>query len=187
MSANLTNANNPIFYRTNASLEKERKYKGLLNPPIIDAHPYHLYQENKLKPNTTRLQAFSGTVEATALNQAFLSQENIDYLQDQIRFEVYKRSNHENIIGRQSDIELLIIMRSIYFQYSKNQQSNIKMQIKELNDLVIQETVPKIMSGIEQYKYYLVDASRLPMPLSHGESTNSAGRKQLPSVTKIWS
>ena len=186
MSTNLKNAKHPLFYRTRDSLEKERRYRGLLNPPKIEATSYHLFQENKLRPNTVRLQAFSGIHEATPLNQAFLSQENLDYLQDRIRFEVYKRSNHKHVIGRQSDIDLQIIMRSVYFQYAKNQSNNIKQQVKELNELVIQEAVPKIMSQIEQYQYYLVDASSLPMPLAHPENMNSAGRKQLPSVTRTF-
>lgn len=181
------NAKHPIFYRTRGSLEKERRYNGLLNPPKVDSSPYNLYQENSLRPNTVRLQAFSGIHEATPLNQAFLSQENLDYLQDRIRYEVYKRSNKKYQIGRQSDIDLQIIMRSIYLQYAKNQKNNIKQQVNELNELVIQEATPKIMSQVQQYHSYLNRASGADyMPLAHPESMSAKGRKQLVSVTKLW-
>ena len=77
-------------------------------------------------------------------------------------------------------------MRSIYLQYAKNIPDNIKEQLVELNDLVIQECVPKILSQIEQHFYYLFDASTQPVPLSHPENVSSAGRKTLPSVTTTF-
>lgn len=180
------NSKHPIFYRTRASLERERQYNSLLNPPVLEAQEYELYQDNSLKPDTVRLQAFSGVHEATELNQTFMSQQNVDLLQDRIRYEVYKRSNGEFIIDRQDDLNLQIIMRSIYFQYAKNQPNHIREQIQELNDLVVEDAVPKILSQIVGYQYYLVDASQNPVPLSHPVNLNSAGRKQLPSVTKTF-
>lgn len=180
------NAKHPIFFRTQGSLDHERKYRSMLNPPLLEAQEYNLYQDNQLKPNNARLQAFSGIHEATELNQTFMSQQNMDLVQDRIRYDVYKRSNGEYVIDRQDDLNLQIIMRSIYLQYSRNELNNVKRQIEELNDLVLQETVPKIMSQIEGYKYYLVDASQNPVPLAHPENLNSAGRKTLPSVTRTF-
>lgn len=182
------NSRHPVFFRTQESLEKERRYNSLLNPPVLEAQEYELYQDNKLKPNTVRLQAFAGIHEATELNQTFMSQQNLDLLQDRLRYEVYKQSNGEFVIDRQDDTNLQIIMRSIYLQYSKNRPDKMREQIQELNDLVIQDAVPKILSQIVGYKSYLVRASSgNPVPLSHPENLNSAGRKQLPSVTRLWS
>ena len=77
-------------------------------------------------------------------------------------------------------------MRSIYFQYAKNIPYNIKEQIIELNDLVIQDCVPNIMSQVEQHVYYLFDASTHPVPLSLPENVSSSGRKQLSSITSTF-
>jgi len=176
-------ADNPKFLRTRQSVENERQNRI---GAITDNAPYQLFQENKLKPDTFRKQATTGQWECNLLNQVYFSKENVDLVQEQIRYRVYMMSNKKYQIGRQSDTELQIIMRSIYFQYGKNLPTNIKAQIVELNNLVVQECVAKILSQIEQHVYYLFDASTQPVPLSLPENMSSAGRKQLPSVTSTF-
>jgi hypothetical protein len=77
-------------------------------------------------------------------------------------------------------------MRSIYFQYGKNLPYNIKEQVVDLNNLVVQDCVPKILSQVQQHVHYLFDASTQPIPLSLPTSMSSTGRKQLPSVTTTF-
>jgi hypothetical protein len=174
---------NPKFLRTRQSVEAERRNTI---GAISDNSPYQLFQENTLKPSTFRKQATTGQLECNLLNQVFFSQENIDLVQETIRHDVWIASKKKFRIGRQSDTELELIMRSIYFQYGKNLPYNIKEQIEDLNDLVIQDCVPKILSQVQQHVHYLFDASTQPIPLSHPESMSSAGRKQLPSVTTTF-
>ena len=174
---------NPKFLRTRQSVEAERRN---VIGAITDNAPYHMFEENALKPTTFRKQATAGILECNLVNQVFLSQENIDLLQDKIRYAVWRASDKKFVIDRQNQIELELIMRSIYLQYSKNLQYNIKEQVEELNDLVIQDTVPKIMSQVQAHVYYLFDASTQPIPLSHAVNVNSTGRKQLPSVTSVF-
>ena len=175
--------NNPKFLRTRQSLEAERQ-----NPigVITDMTPYPLYQENTLKPDQFRKHATQGQLECNLLNQVFFSQENVDLVQEQLRYRVWLASNKKHIITRQSDIELQLIMRSIYFQYAKNLPFHIKEQIEDLNELVITECISKVLSQIEQHIGYLFDASTQPIPLSLPESMSSTGRKQLPSVTSTF-
>jgi hypothetical protein len=73
-----------------------------------------------------------------------------------------------------------MIMRGMYLQYAKNNPFNIEGQIQELNKLVIDWAVPRIISEIEQYQYYLNDISHLPIPLEKPLSMSSAGTKSLP-------
>ena len=77
-------------------------------------------------------------------------------------------------------------MRSIYFTYGKNNPSHIKEQITELNNLVLAEVVPKILSAIEGEIRYLFDASSNPMPLALPQFMSSKGEKILPSVTSTF-
>lgn len=174
---------NPRFLRTQQSVEVERR-----NPigKETDISPYPLYQEDTLKPSTIRKQAYTHSVECNLLNQLFLSTENIENVQQRIRYEVYKASNGEHIIGRQSDVELVLIMRSIYLTYGKNLPTHIKEQIKELNDLVLLEVVPRILSAIQGDLRYLYDASVQPMPLALPQNMSNKGTKTLPSVTSIF-
>ncbi len=173
---------NPKFLRTQQSVEVERRDRV---GQVTDMAAYPMFQEDDLRPTTARKQA-TGKVEGNMLNQLFLSPENIEYLQQRIRYEVYRASGEQTIIGRQSDTELLIIMRSIYLTYGKNLVQNVKGQIRELNDLVLEDCVPKILSAVQGELRYLYDASTCPMPLSMPANMSNKGMKILPSVTSIF-
>lgn len=174
---------NPRFTRTRQSLEAERRDRI---GQITDLAPHPLYQEDTLRPTTIRKQAFTHVVECNLLNQLFMSAENIENLQQRIRYEVYRASNQQHIIGRQSERELVIVMRSIYLTYGKNLPTKIKEQIEDLNDLVVQDVVPGVLSLIQGDMRYLWDRSTQPMPLAWPESMSTKGQKILPSVTSIY-
>ena len=113
------------------------------------------------------------------ISELFFSKHNISILQNGIRYSVFKKTNDSNIIGNQSEHELLIIMRSIYLQYCKHKQYNIVEQVKELNSKVIDYAVPNILVELNQYINYKKDASSLPIPLEHAKYVSSAGTKIL--------
>ena len=174
---------NPKFSRTRQSVEAERRDRI---GQVTDMAAYPMYQEDTMKPTTIRHQALNHVVECNMLNQLFLSAENIENLQQRIRYEIYKASNQQHIIGRQSERELVIIMRSIYLTYGKNIPTKLKEQIADLNDIVVLEVVPKILSAVQADVRYLYDASTQPMPLAHPQSMTNKGNKILPSVTSIF-
>ena len=117
----------------------------------------------------------------TKLSQKFFGPENTRLIQAEIKKEVYTRSGNKRwVIDDQSIDELQIVMRSIYLQYAKNQDNNIPGQIKDLNDLILEWCVPRILSEIGMYQYYLNDISKLPVPMAHPASQSSAGSKSLP-------
>jgi len=177
-------ANNPRFLRTQQSIEAERKDNIGAQ---FDLAPYQMWQENTLRPTTIRKKTFGGqSVECNLLNQIYMSPENIENLQTRIRYAVWLASNKQHVIARQSDTELVIIMRSIYLTYGKNLPTNIRQQIQDLNDLVVQETVSKILSQIQQHIWYLYHRSTQPFPLSHPQNMSVHGSRQLPSVTSLY-
>ena len=96
-----------------------------------------------------------------------------------IRYQVYIQTNKKHIIGRQSDLQLKIIMRSMYLQYGKNLQNDIKTQVQQLNTMVVKYSVPKIISGVKQYLAYKRDVSTLPVPMDRPKNLSSAGSKVL--------
>ena len=115
------------------------------------------------------------------LSQKFFGPENTTSLQTRIRTEVYERSGDKKwIIDEQSADELQIVMRSIFLQYAKNLEHDIPGQIHDLNELIVEWCVPRILSEIGMYQYYLNDISKLPIPISHPVSQSSAGTKSLP-------
>ena len=83
------------------------------------------------------------------LNQTFFSQRNVDILQNNIRKMVFEKLGY--LIGRQSDVQLEIIMRSIFLQYARNLPYKIKEQIQELNKMVLDFSVNEIIVNIKSY------------------------------------
>jgi len=122
-----------------------------------------------------------GNWDHTALSDAFFTRKNVDIIQLEIQKEVYRISGPKKwAIGPQDVDEIKMIMRAMYLQYAKNNPFNIEGQLEELNQLVIKWSIPRIMSEIEQYNYYLNDISHLPIPLQQPMSMSSAGTKSLP-------
>ena len=116
-------------------------------------------------------------LETNDLNTSFFSQTNVDNLQNKIINQIYLDSEGNYKIGRQSDIELKIIMRSIYLSYAHNDPKHIKEQVNTLNELVIQETVKIIMPGIKQYLGYRKDISKPRTIMPHAVNMSNRGSK----------
>ena len=129
---------------------------------------------------TAKADMIRGNWEPNALNQTFFSPANVQIVQNLIRKMVYDQSEDHSIIDPQSTDEILIIMRSIYLTYGRNQPTMIKEQIMELNQRVAEWSVPKIISEISMYKTYRHDASNLPVPLSHPVNISNAGTRSKP-------
>lgn len=118
-----------------------------------------------------------GNMAASPLNQAYFSAANVQILQNKIRHEVYQRSKGEFLIDPQSVDELLTVMRAMYLQYGRNLPDRIPEQISDLNDLVIEWAVPKILAEVSMHKYYLRDISTMPVPLAHPIKLDMTGSK----------
>lgn len=138
---------------------------------IMNNDPY-LYKEN-VANTVNRL--YSGN----CLSELYFSKENVDIIQEGIINSVYNNSDGKYIISRQSDNELIIVMRSIYFQYGKNLNFNVNEQIKELNTKVIRWCVNEIINNIKQYLEYKKSVSTLPVPLEHAQLSSQKGTKTL--------
>lgn len=115
------------------------------------------------------------------LSDAFFNQKNLDIIQNNIRRSVYERSQPKGyVIDNQSVDELKMIMRAIFYQYAKNLPHDIQGQVKELNDRVIQWSVPHILSAVDHHMYYLKDIETYPVPLSHPVNISRAGTRTKP-------
>jgi hypothetical protein len=121
--------------------------------------------------------AIRGNVVATPMNRAYFSPANVQIVQNKIRREVYDRSGGEFLISPQSVDELMIVMRAMYLQYSKNLPDHIPEQITELNQMVADWCVPKIIAEASMHKTYLHDIQNLPVPLAHPVLMTKAGTK----------
>lgn len=115
-------------------------------------------------------------ISKTPVSIIFFSRKNVDYLQYLMKKIVYKETGH--IIGRQSDEELLIIMRSIYLSDSKNLPYEITKQVAELNRKVIEYSVyDEILPKVKGYATYLYDNFRTNVVLPRPKYLSQSGAR----------
>lgn len=138
-----------------------------------------MYRDEKNRKTKINKTVLRGIFECNNLSDLFFSPENIKNIQNQIRYNVWKESNNVYIVDEQDPMELSIIMRSLYLQYSKNININIKEQIKELNSIVVDDVTPTIISNIQQYLTYLRDKQKPYRTMDRPINVSSAGLKSL--------
>lgn len=155
-----------------------------INTPVPQ---YDLYKGSSQATSEFGNNTLNYSLEESPLSKLYFSRENVENVQTELKKTVYELCQRDTdpiltphkpiIIGRQNDLQLQIIMRSIYLQYAKNVDYNIAEQIRELNSLVIREAVPDIITNIKQYFGYTADAQRLPLPIDLPKNPSSRGEK----------
>jgi hypothetical protein len=160
------------------------------NGRVIMNNTQNVKDMNMIEGNKTnnnfQVESLYGIQETSKLNQLFFSKKNMDIIQNNIRYTVYVKTNKKHIIDKQSDIELQIIMRSMYLQHSPNLEYNFKEQIEYLNKLVVDWCVEKIIPQLEQYIGYLKEVEYMPMPIDLPVNLSSKGSRTLRSVTSTF-
>ena len=136
--------------------------------------------------NNFQVEALYGIQETSKLNQLFFSKKNMENIQNMIRYQVFLKSDKKFIIDRQSDIELEIIMRSIYLQHSPNLPNKTIEQIEYLNKLVSDWCVEQIIPEINQYIGYIKEIEYMPLPIDLPLNLSSKGSRVLRSVTTTF-
>lgn len=152
---------------------------------IKDIELFESYTKENTKQNF-QVEALYGIQETSKLSHVFFSRQNLNHIQDMIRFEVYMKSNKKYVIDRQSDVNLEIIMRSIYLQHSPNLPDKIKEQIEYLDKLVVDWCVEQIIPEVEQYMGYLSEIEYMPLPIDLPRNLSSKGSRGLRSVTTTF-
>ena len=158
----------------------------ILGNDIQTSSSFPLYEESITGNMLYKSEALKTILTTTdKLYQTFFSPENIKLIQSQFKKIVYEKSKH--VIQNQSDNSLHIIMRSIYLQYAKHNNTNIKAQVRELNQIIYNYSIPNILSNIELYKGYKKTISNAPVPLSAPIYTSSSSEKanNIDSKTQI--
>ena len=118
--------------------------------------------------------------DVSAATRLFMSRANVDALQQGIRYRVYVQSGSRHVIGRQSDAELAVVMRSVLLQHGRNADDvSAVAQVRALNAEVLGFCVPRIISELVGYEGYLDDVSSLPVPLERGQIASTKGDRSL--------
>jgi hypothetical protein len=111
----------------------------------------------------------------TPLNKLFFSQGNIDTLQGQIQSTVQQMIGAT--IDRQSDSDLLMVMRSYYLQYAQNEPDRLAQELSDLNNRVVNFCANRISVEVEAYRYYRKDIMDFPAPIANPMNVKQYGTR----------
>ena len=189
--------------RTLDELSNERESRNLFvnNVKLESPGSYKLTPDDNFLNESNVSSVFkdiSGNDTGTLLQHLFFSRVNIENIQKLIRMLVYKEMGL--VIDDQSINELMICMKSMYLQYSRhplliNEKMSIKMknklygeyraEIGRLNEIVLDDVVPRICSQLQQYLTYLDDASSPMKFMDQPINESKSGKKVYRSVTSV--
>ena len=130
-------------------------------------------------PTGTPMNDLSGSLIASMqqcsspLADAFFSPTNVDRIQTNLR--TVSREKTGYVIDRQSDEDLVIIMRAMYATHAQH-GGDLQRELMRLNAIVLSEIAPMVGTGISQHIGYLRDASSLPAPLERAKNISIKGR-----------
>ena len=161
------------------------KYNGRIN--IVEnpnKMPFEMSEKIEVDNKVTDFRdATRGIINETPLSKLFFSKENIQIIQNGMRNGVYKMSNGKYVIEDQNVDTLKVVMRALFLEYAKHQQTNIVGQIEELDNIVVDYCVPKIHSESIAYEKYCYDQSTIAIPM---ELPNNHDRNFKQLQLKDW-
>jgi hypothetical protein len=138
--------------------------------------PYETYTGSS-QPEINFNDTMKGLPQQTKVSILYFSKENVDLIQQEIIKNVYQQIGE--VISRQSDLNLQIIMKSYYLQYGKNLSCQVKEQVNELNQMVIKECTRIIIPNIQQTIGYRRDLTKMPTTLDRPINLSQSGTKML--------
>ena len=137
--------------------------------------PYQLFENLNVQNNN--ISSLTGNLCTNDLSKLFFSQTNIDYLQDKMIEDIFRLSGKN--ISKQSDEQLIIVMRSIYFQHGRNMMCKLQEQIEQLNEKVLEYCVPNIHSNLKQYVGYIKEITSKRELMEKPQNVGIKGFNQL--------
>lgn len=145
-----------------------------------------LFEETNDDNNTMPTNLTSQQIEENPVSLLYFSKENIKRIQKTLKKEIYVRTHGNFVLEVDQDInDLIIVMRSVYFQYAKFQPTQIVRQVKELNTITVNIIVPDMITEIKQEYEYLKEINRPINPILRPTNINT-GKQTLPSITTMW-
>ena len=109
------------------------------------------------------------------VTRLFFSPENIEILQKKLVLEVFKRVSVK--VPFQSEDRLMIAMKHVHDVYAQHLPCNLKQQVTELDEHLVDWVLPDMITAVEQtiaYEKYITE----PRPLL--EPPVSVGRSKGP-------
>ncbi len=116
----------------------------------------------------------------TSLSRAFFSATNMDTIQSNLRIIVREKTGY--LIGRQSEEQVALIMRSVFTLHA-NTGAGLEDEVRRLNAYVLAQLAPQVGTGIAAYLGYVRDASQMHVPLERPTNQSQKGTR-IPELFK---
>lgn len=149
--------------------------------------PFLFTQEHKKNYSNMADTALKGIQTQSELSKLFFSDENIRRIQKMIKMTVYNKSKGQFRLDADQDMQaVMIVMRAVYMEYGRFLPNHYVRQIKQLNQKVIDEIIPGILTEIRQEYGYLKEINKPISPIPRPINVNNAGRRALPSIATVF-
>ena len=149
--------------------------------------PFVLFSENRNNFSDTAKEVLKGINSTSDLPKIFFADKNIKRIQRKIKERIYYKTQGKYLLEMdQDETALLIAMRAVYLEYGRYLPKQIVRQVKELNERVVKEVTPGMITNIKQYYGYIRDINEPLKPMVRPMNVNSSGRQSLPSFTTTW-
>ena len=148
-----------------------------INLTNCHSNPFELYENLNVSNDEKYLN--TGNQQRSKLSDMYYSQTNIDFLQNEIINQIYKKTSGKYRIVKQSEDELVIVMKSIYLQYARNSDVDIQLQINVLNKHVLDYCVDNVYVNLLQYVKYIDDITKEQTVIDRPKNVDVKGNKTL--------
>jgi len=160
------------------------------NMTVYDIYrtPFLLTQDHNKNFNNMANDALKGIHCKSKLSNLFFSDKNIQRIQKMIKKKVFEDTKGKFRLDVDQEYkDVYIVMRAIFLEHARNLPSQEIRQCKRLNEKVINEIVPPMLTEIKQYYGYMREINKPLTPIPREINVNNAGRKTLPSISTLWS
>ena len=137
--------------------------------------PFEVHRETFAGATPFQKQAIARIHETTPLNASYFSPQNVQHLQNEIRYRVFLETKHT--IDEQSPDDLKTVMRSYYLQYSTNDGTSTQSQVSYLNNLVLQFSVDRVIVELKAYLKYINDQQNYPLQIERPINPSIVGTR----------
>ena len=152
------------------------------DPEVRSTQAFRLFDTHHEDPklaygSTFAQQALVRIFTATPLNQAYFSEENMEYIQQEIRYRVWVKSGNKHVIDRQRPDDVKTVMRSYFLQFSRNIPGKEREEIREIDERVINFCVDDILGSINMHLYTQKELLDFPAPIANPINPHVAGTR----------
>ncbi len=186
--------------RTLTAIQKEREQKvDSAVDKFKSPGSFSLTPDDKALSSSNTSHLFKNLFGETLLTRLFFSDKNVQSIQNLIKFLVHRETKY--VVDTQSTKELLIVMRGIFLEHNSHpplpdkkmtDDQRTKLYIKyqnevaRLNELVVNYSVPKVVSQMQQYVLYLRDASQPLQIMDKPKFDSITGERQYRTPTQVF-